>query len=359
MKIDIHRIATVSLLSLAVATAGCGADTTTSEAQPTTDSASSDTQEVTGEVNVYSSRHYDTDEALYDNFTQETGIEVNLLEGSADELVERIEVEGQNSPADVLITVDIGRLWRAREAGILQPTDSEVLSSAIAANLRSPEGYWYGLSKRARVIVYSQERVDRSELSSYRDLASPQWDDRLCVRSSENIYNQSLVAAKIEAWGVETTEEWVSGLVDNFARPPQGNDTAQIEAIASGECDVALVNHYYYARLVQSDDPQDEQIVEDVGIFFPEDTHINISGAGVAAYAPNRENAIRFIEYLATPEAQKIYANANNEFPANDEVDPNKTIADLGELKESDLDIAAYGENNPEAVRLMDRAGWQ
>jgi iron(III) transport system substrate-binding protein len=340
-----------------IAVTGCGNETaidTTGEETAIADA---------GEVNLYSSRHYDTDEVLYDQFTEETGIEVNVIEGSADELIERIKSEGANSPADVFIAVDVGRLWRAEEAGILQPTTSETLESEIPANLRSPEGYWYAFSKRARVIVYNQDQVNPDNLSTYEALAEPEWEGRVCVRSSENIYNQSLVAAKIEEKGEQAAENWVEGLVDNFARDPEGNDTAQIEAVASGECDVAIVNHYYVARLMQSEDGTDQDIASKVGVFYPNQnaggTHINISGAGVAANAPNPDNAVKFLEFLVTPEAQEIFANANNEFPVVDSVEPNPTVAQLGEFQESELDVAAYGEKNSEAVKLMDRAGWK
>lgn len=315
--------------------------------------------EIVGEVNVYSSRHYDTDEALYDSFTQQTGIEVNIIEGSADELIERLKSEGANSPADVLITVDVGRLWRAQQEGLLQPIESEVLESTVPENLQAPDNTWFGLSKRARVIAYSTERVDPAELSTYEALAEPQWQGRVCVRSSENIYNQSLVASKIEELGEAGAQEWVEGLVNNLARPPQGNDTGQIEAIASGECDVALVNHYYYARLVESDHPRDQEAVSAVGIFFPNPTHINISGAGVVATAPHQENAVQFLEYLVTPQAQAIFANGNYEYPVVAEVEANPTIAGFGEFQEANLEVAAYGENNPEAVKVMNRAGWR
>lgn len=340
-----------------IAVTGCGNETaidTTGEENAVADA---------GEVNLYSSRHYDTDEMLYDQFTEETGIEVNVIEGSADELIERIKSEGANSPADVFVAVDVGRLWRAEEAGILQPTTSETLESEIPANLRNPEGYWYAFSKRARVIVYNQDEVNPDNLSTYEALAEPEWEGRVCVRSSENIYNQSLVAAKIEEKGEQATENWVEGLVSNFARDPEGNDTAQIEAVASGECDVAVVNHYYVARLMQSENATDQDIASQVGVFYPNQnaggTHINISGAGVAANAPNPENAVKFLEFLVTPEAQEIFANANNEFPVVDSVDPNPTVAKLGEFQESALDVAAYGEKNSEAVKLMDRVGWK
>ncbi|MEQ9554064.1 MAG: Fe(3+) ABC transporter substrate-binding protein [Coleofasciculus sp. G3-WIS-01] len=327
-----------------------------------TDGATGNTADA-GEINLYSARHYDTDDALYDNFTEETGIKVNLIEGDADELIERIKSEGTNSPADVLITVDVGRLWRAQEDGLLQPISSETLASAIPANLRDSQGQWFGLSKRARIIVYNKENVQPEELSTYEALAEPEWKGRVCIRSSENIYNQSLVASKIESKGEQETENWVKGLVANFARPPEGNDTSQIQAVAAGQCDVAIVNHYYVARLKQSDVAEDQEVAEKVGVFFPNQTangtHINISGGGVVINAPNKDNAVKFLEYLVTPEAQEIFANQGNEYPIVTEMEPNSVVSSFGEFKESELDVVTYGEKNPEAVKLMDRAGWK
>ncbi|MBV5257909.1 Fe(3+) ABC transporter substrate-binding protein [Synechococcus moorigangaii CMS01] len=319
--------------------------------------------EATGELNLYSSRHYDTDLELYDAFTEATGIEVNLIEGSDDELLERIKTEGENSPADVLITVDVARLWRAQQDGILQPTESEVLTSAIPAELRSSDNTWFGLTKRARVIVYNTQNVDPAELSTYEDLADPKWQGRICVRSSSNTYNQSLVAAKIVEKGAEATEEWVNGLVANFAREPEGNDTAQIEAVSAGTCDVALVNSYYVARLRASEDPQDQEIVANIGAFFPNQneggTHINISGAGIVANAPNPEAAQEFLEFMVTPEAQEIFANNNNEYPVVASVAPNDVVAQFGEWTAATLPLESFGEQNAEAVMIMDRAGWK
>jgi iron(III) transport system substrate-binding protein len=317
----------------------------------------------TGELNLYSSRHYDTDNALYQKFTQQTGIKVNLIEGKADELIERIKSEGANSPADVLITVDAGGFWRAQKQGVLQPISSAKLDSAVPANLRSPEGYWFGLAKRARVIVYNKDKVKPDQLSTYEALAQPQWKGRVCVRSSDNIYNQSLVASKIESLGAAKTEEWAKGLVGNFARPPEGNDTAQIKAVAAGQCDVAIVNHYYMARLKQSKDANEQTAATKVGVFFPNQneggTHVNISGAAVTAKAPHKDNAIKFIEYLATPEAQEIFANGSYEYPVVSGLKPNPVVAEFGNFKESNLKVAVYGEKNPEAVKLMDKAGWK
>jgi iron(III) transport system substrate-binding protein len=315
------------------------------------------------EVNLYSSRHYDTDVALYDGFTEQTGIAVNLIEGDADQLIERIKAEGRNSPADVLITVDAGRLWRADEAGLLQPVSSPVLEEAIPAELRHPEGRWFGLSQRLRGIVYAKDRVDPSEVTSYEDLADPKWQGRICIRSSTNVYNQSLVASMIEANGVEATEAWAQGLVDNLARPPQGGDTDQIEAVAAGECDLAVVNHYYFVRLLESDSEDERAVADKVDIVFPDQdgrgAHANVSGAGVVATAPNKENAVKFLEYLTTPEAQAYFAEGNYEFPVVDGAKLDPVLEQWGEIKTDAINAAQLGENNPEAVKLMDRVGWK
>jgi iron(III) transport system substrate-binding protein len=315
------------------------------------------------EVNLYSSRHYDTDVALYDAFTEQTGIAVNLIEGDADQLIERIKAEGRNSPADVLITVDAGRLWRADEAGLLQSVSSRVLEEAIPAELRHPEGRWVGLSQRLRGIVYAKDRVEPSEITSYENLADPKWQGRICIRSSTNVYNQSLVASMIEANGVEATEAWAQGLVDNLARPPQGGDTDQIEAVAAGECDLAVVNHYYFVRLLESDSEDERALANKVAIVFPNQdgrgAHANVSGAGVVATAPNQENAVKFLEYLTTPEAQAYFAEGNYEFPVVDGVKLDPVLEQWGEIKTDAVNAAKLGENNPEAVKLMDRVGWK
>ena len=300
---------------------------------------------------------------LYDTFTEQTGVAVNLIEGTSDELIERIRNEGVNSPADIVITVDAGRLWRAKEAGVLQPHGSNLLNSRIPEEMRDEDGYWVGLSERVRGIIYNRETVSPEDLQGYWELANPEWEGRVCIRSSNNIYNQSLVASLIESRGVEATEEWAVGLVNNFARDPQGGDTDQIRAVAAGLCDVAVANHYYLARLMQSEDPEDQEVAEQVDIYFPPaeygGAHVNISGAGIAVNSPNKENAVRFLEYLATEEAQELYAVANNEFPILDTVELPGVLGEFGGYESDAINVTYYGENNPEAIRLMDRAGWR
>lgn len=314
-------------------------------------------------VNIYSSRHYDTDQELFDNFTENTGIQINLIEGSSDELIERILNEGVNSPADIIITVDAGRLWRAQEAGVLQSHNSDYLKQTIPESLQEVDDHWVGLSQRVRGVIYNHDTVDPSELEGYLQLADEKWNGRLCVRSSNNIYNQSLVASMIESYGEEATEEWASALVENFARDPQGGDTDQIRAVAAGLCDVTIANHYYLARLVRSDDSQDQEVVSAVSIYFPPaefgGAHVNISGAGIAANSPNRENAVQFLEYLATAEAQNIYAVGNNEFPVLEGLDLPAALDTFGQYESDAVNVTSYGMNNPAAIRLMDRAGWR
>lgn len=316
-----------------------------------------------GVVNLYSARHYDTDTALYDSFTEKTGVRVNLVEAEASQLVERVKSEGANSPADILITVDAGNLWRAQEEGILLPVSSPILQTAIPENLRHPNGLWFGLSKRARVIMYHKDRVNPAELSTYEGLTDPKWRDKILVRSSSNVYNQSLVGSILEVNGAAKTEEWVRGLVANFARPPEGNDTAQIKAVAAGEGDLAIVNTYYLARLAKSDKPEDREVAAKIGVFFPNQrdrgTHVNISGGGVLKTAPNKQAAIAFLEHMVSPEVQAIFAKGNNEYPVVEGVTVDSVLASFGEPKFDTMSAEVYGRNNTEALKIMDRAGWK
>jgi iron(III) transport system substrate-binding protein len=322
-------------------------------------------QAVNQEVNVYSARHYDSDDELYARFSEVTGIKVNVIEGKPDELIERIKSEGANSPADVFITVDAGNLWRAQEAGLFQPIDSSALKQAIPENLREPSGLWFGLTTRARLIVYNTGAVQPDALSTYEALAEPQWKGRVCIRSSGNIYNQSLVGSMLETNGVEKTTAWVKGLVANLARQPEGGDIDQIKAVSSGLCDVAIVNHYYWARLAKSSEAADQAAVANTALFFPNQgdsdrgTHVNIGGAGVLANAPHKEDAIAFLEFLVTPEAQKIFADGNNEYPVVQGVELDPIVAKLGQFKVDTVNVAAYGRNNPEVVKVVDQAGWK
>ncbi len=316
-----------------------------------------------GVINLYSARHYDTDNRIYSNFTQATGIRVNLVEAKAEELIARIKAEGANSPADVILTVDAGNLYRAQQEGILRPSQSRILTAAIPSNLREPQGHWYGLTKRARVIVYNKGKVKPQELSTYEDLSNSKWKGRFIIRSSSNIYNQSLMGSIIAANGSQGAEAWARGLVANFARPPQGNDTAQIRDVAAGVGDLSLVNTYYVARLLKSNKSEDRAVAEQVGVFFPNQkdrgTHVNISGGGIAQNAPNPDGALKFLEYLVSREAQEIFARSNNEYPVVSGTAIDSVVRSFGYFKEDQLNAAQYARLNAEAVRIMDRAGWK
>jgi iron(III) transport system substrate-binding protein len=316
-------------------------------------------------VNLYSARHYDTDTAIYDSFTKKTGIKVNLVEADADKLIERIKSEGANSPADLLITVDAGRLWRAQEAGILQPVSSKVLEKVIPAELREPKGHWFGLARRARVIMYNKNRVKPSDLSTYEALADSRWKGRLIARTSTHVYNQSLTGSMLAIHGDRKTEEWVRNMVGNFARSPEGNDTAQIRAVAAGMADLTFVNTYYLPRLAKSKKTEDQEVAAKIGVFFPNQgkgdrgTHVNISGGGVVKTAPNREAAILFLEHLVSREAQEIFASSNNEYPVLAGVPVDPVLASYGTFRADKLNAAVYGRYNGQALKLMDRAGWK
>ena len=261
-----------------------------------------------GSVNVYSARHYDSDQAMYDAFTEQTGIEVNVLQGDSDQLIQRIKREGEASPADIMMTVDAGRLWRAEEEGIFAPVDSEVLNERLPESMRHPEGDWFGFSQRVRAIFYNPETIEPEQVDSYEKLADPSLKGKICIRSSNNIYNQSLLASMVEHHGEEGAEEWAQGVVDNMARDPEGGDRDQIKGVASGECDVAVANHYYYVRLLTSDDADEREAAESVQILFPNQddrgAHVNVGGAGLVKGAPNHDNAVAFLEFLASDEAR-------------------------------------------------------
>ncbi|MGJ3261668.1 MAG: Fe(3+) ABC transporter substrate-binding protein [Salinarimonas sp.] len=315
-----------------------------------------------GELNLYSSRHYDTDEALYADFTEQTGITINRIEAGADELIERMTAEGANSPADVLLTVDAGRLERAQVAGLLQPVESEVLQERVPDYLRDPENFWFGFSKRARVIMYACDRVENPP-QTYEALADDEWEGRVLSRSSTNIYSQSLTGSVLAALGEEATEAWARGLSENFARDPRGGDTDQIRAVAAGEGDLAISNTYYLGNLMRSENPEDRAVAEQICVVFPNQdgrgTHVNISGGGVAANAPNPEAAKLFLEYLASDSAQTYFAEGNSEYPVVEGVAAPEWIQTLGEFQEDDLSAETFAQNNAEALMIMDRAGWK
>jgi iron(III) transport system substrate-binding protein len=314
------------------------------------------------EVNVYSARKEELIKPLLDRFTEQTGIRVNLVTASAEALLERLQREGANSPADLLITVDAGNLHRAKAAGVTQPMRSDTLDQAVPAAYRDPEGHWVGLTMRARPILYVKSEVDPATLSRYEALADPAFKGQICIRSSDNVYNQSLVASMIAANGVAAAEDWAKGLVANMARPPKGGDRDQIKAAAAGECDLAIANTYYLAGMLTGE-TADRAAAEAMGVFWPNQdgrgTHVNVSGAALTSAAKHPEASLALVEFLASPESQAWYAEANGEYPVRAGVPPSATLAAWGEFKADTLNLARLGELNAEAVKLMDRAGWR
>lgn len=316
------------------------------------------------DLNLYSSRHYQTDEALYSGFTKTTGIKLNRIEAGEDPLIARIINEGAASPADVLVTVDAGRLWRAEQAGLFQPIQSKVLDERLPANMRNPNNQWFGFSARARVIVYNKASVNPADVQNYEDLASPKMKGKVCTRSGSHIYNLSLMSALIEHNGEARAEHWAKGVADNFARAPKGGDTDQIIAVASGECGVAITNSYYYVRLMKSTKPEDRKVIAATGLIWPNQkttgTHMNISGAGVIKTARNKDAAIKYLEYLTSNDAQTYFAEGNNEWPVvKGAVLNNKELASLGTFKMDTLNISALGKNQPLAQKIFDRVGYK
>lgn len=315
------------------------------------------------EVNVYSARHYGSDQALWDAFTKASGVKVNVVEAEYDQLLQRLIAEGAGSPADVMITVDAGRLAQAVDKGLVQPFKSAKLEAAIPAHLRHPDGYWYGLSVRARILVYAKDRVKPADIATYEALADPRLKGKLVVRSGTNIYNLGLVGSMIAAHGAEKTRTWAKGVVANLARPPQGGDTDQIKAVGAGVGDVAVSNSYYFARLAAAGKLEEKEMVAKLGVVFPNQadrgTHVNVSGAAITKNAPNKANAIKFVEFLASPEAQRLFADLNYEYPANPAVAPHAVLAGFGPFKQDQINATAFAKNSVEAARIMDEVGWK
>jgi iron(III) transport system substrate-binding protein len=320
-----------------------------------------------GELNLYSSRHYDTDERLYSDFEEATGITINRIEASADELIQRMASEGANSPADVLMTVDAGRLFRADELGLFQAYESDDLEQRVPSYLRHPDGHWYGFSQRARVIFYAKDRVENPPLT-YQDLADPQYEGMVCARSSSNIYMLSLLAGLVGHLGEDAAEEWAAGFYGNMAREPEGNDTAQIRAVVSGECDIVVGNTYYMGRAIRRAaegnpvEGLDAEALANVGWVFPNQetigTHVNISGAGIAANAPNAENAALFLEYLASEQAQAYFSAGNDEYPAVMGTPISASVAQLGLFRQDTQNLSVLGENQALAQEIYNRVGY-
>ncbi len=321
-------------------------------------------QAVADEVNLYSARKEALIKPLLDKFSDQTGITVNLVTAAADALLARLKSEGKLTPADVFVTVDAGRLHRAKKAELFKPIDSTILKSAIPAQYRDPDGVWFGLSLRARPIMYVKGKVDTATLTRYEDLADGRWKGRICIRSSGNIYNQSIVASMIAANGEADTEKWAEGLVDNFGRSPAGGDRDQIKAAVAGECDIAVANTYYLARMLNDDkDDAQRMAAEKMAIIWPNQdgrgAHVNVSGAGVIRHSRNKENAIRLLEFLVSDDSQKWYAEVNHEYPVKAGVEMSETLTSFGEFKADTVNLASLGEYNAAAVKLMDRAGWR
>ena len=316
-----------------------------------------------GELNLYSSRHYDTDERLYSDFTDMTGITINRIEGNADELIARIEAEGVNSPADILLTVDTSRLERAKTAGVLQAVDSDVLEAKIPAAMQDSDNNWFGFSQRARIFFYDETEITNPPMT-YVDLADPAYEGKICHRSSSNVYSQTLLASVIENHGEEAATAWAEGVVNNFARDPQGGDTDQLRGLVSGECDIAVSNTYYFARAIRTEvDGLSDEDMGNIGWVFPaqnaEGAHMNLSGGGVAAHAPHKDNAIKFLEYLASDQAQQYFSAGNDEYPAVPGVGLSPSVAALGLFRPDAVDLSVVAKNVPAAQVIFNQVGWK
>ena len=315
-------------------------------------------------LNLYTARHYSTDEAFYTGYTKTTGIKINRIEGGEDALFERIKAEGANSPADVFLTVDVARLWRAEQAGIFAPLKSASLNKRIPAHYQDAEGHWFGFSSRARVLAYDKNKIKPDELARYEDLANPKWKGEICTRPSSHPYNLSLISSMIIHLGEEKAAGWARGVAANLARPPRGGDTDQLRAVDVGECAIAISNHYYYVRIMRSDKSEDRSLVEKVKLVWPNQgdrgTHVNISGGGMLQNAPNRDAAVKFLEYLASDTAQTYFANGNNEWPTVPGVKlANPRAETFGKFKTDSLPLANLGKTQAAAQRIADQVGWK
>ena len=317
------------------------------------------------EVNLYSQRHYSVDELQYENFTKLTGIKVNVIKANADELIERLKNEGDKSPADLFISVDAGKLQRAADLNLLQKVSNTTINTNVSKDLIDINGYWTPITYRARIIVYSNDRVNKSDLSTYEDLANEKWKGRILVRSSSNAYNQALMSSIVANLGSDVANDWSEGVVKNFARDPKGSDRDQVKAIAAGQGDIAIVNSYYIGLLLSSQKEEELDAGRSVSVFFPNQgdnergSHINVSGIGLAKYSPNKENAIKLMEYLTSEEAQNTYVNNSYEYAANPNVKPSKIVQDWGTFKKDKLDLNMLGKFREEAIRIFDKTGWK
>lgn len=346
-KRKIISLGAVAVLALGIMT-GCA---------PKTDTSSKEVKDQV--VNVYSARHYDVDKELYKQFEEETGIKVNVVEGKAPELLERLKREDADTQADVFATADIANLYQAVEADLTQPIESETVNKNIPENLRGENNEWVGLTTRARIIAYDKEKVSPEELSTYEDLTSDKWKGKILTRSSESSYNQSLLASFIELNGEEKAKDWAQGIVNNLARKPEGNDRDQVKSIAAGEGELAIVNTYYVGRMLNSQDAEEVKAAEKVGVFFPENTHVNVSGIVMSKYSKNKENAVKFIEFLTEEKAQQAITDNNYEYPANPNVESSELLKSWGEFTPQNIDLTKVGEYNKRAVEIFNEVGWK
>lgn len=353
-----------ALLSISLI-AGCGSNSASNSSSPVpTGAPTKETPAGKGqEVNVYTARHYEVDDVLYEQFTKETGIKVNIIKGNAGELIDRIKREGESTPADLFITVDGGVLNNAKTSGVLQPITSSVVDEQVPQNLRDKDNHWVGLSTRARVIAYSKDRVKPEQLSTYEDLASDKWKGKVLVRSSNSLYNQSLLASLISLEGEQKAEEWAKGIVANLARNPEGGDRDQAKGIVAGLGDVAIMNTYYVGQLAKSKNAEEVAVADKIGVFFPNQnttgTHLNISGVGLIKHSKNKEAALKLIEFLTGEAAQTLMSQENFEFPVNPKAQTPELLKSWGEFKTQQIDFATLGENNKKAVEIMNKVGWK
>jgi iron(III) transport system substrate-binding protein len=359
---QLHKMFTpiLTVVMTAVLVAGCASGKTGGQVTETSQQPSSAKEQA---VNVYTARHYEIDDKLYADFQKQTGIKVNVIKGKAEELIERMKREGQSTTADLFITVDGGVLNNAKQAGILQPMNSDVIDQNVPKSLRDKDNQWIGLSTRARVLVYSKDRVKPEQLSTYEELAGDKWKGKVLVRSSTSTYNQSLLASFIELNGEQKAEEWAKGIVNNMARSPEGADRDQAKAIAAGTGDVAIMNTYYFGQMMYSKDQEEVKVAKSLGVFFPNQstngTHVNISGVGLSKYSKNNENAVKLVEYLTGTEAQTMMSKENFEFPVNVKAQKPELLVSWGDFKTQNIDFAKLGDYNRKAIEIFNKVGWK
>lgn len=348
MSIKKYLISGISMLLVFGVVTACGGET---------DGASDEGMEEV--VNVYSARHYDIDEKIYADFTEKTGIKVNVIAGQAPEILGRLKSEGADTQADLFITADIANLYQAVDADMIIPIESDLIDETIPARLRGENNEWVALTQRARIIAYDNQKVDPSTLSTYYALTGDEFSGKILIRSSGSTYNQSLLASIIAETSEEDAKEWAAGIVANMAREPKGNDRDQVKAVAAGEGEIAILNTYYVGRMLNSDDEEEVKAAEAITVFFPENTQMNISGAAVIKYSKNQENAITLLEYLISPEVQTLYTDENYEYPVNPNVEPNETLKSFGDYTLQDVSLTDVGKNNRKATEIFGQVGWK